>query len=205
MANDTARTETFTFTEEQFEEAVGFPITCYAADCHRAALALVKSGAVAPARVARGWCPGVGGQHSWVVLGMDCYDPWATVIDPTLWSYVKSVEGIWVGKAIEEPQHEPHGSGSIFEYGQPHSMGGELIFLDADWSADAAEFLDVLGPLDRQGWSQLAHAPVGGWPSAEIIGAMYDDDRLRALVPIDIVGMLTDRNPGGLYLREEET
>ena len=39
-----------------------------------------------------------------------------------------------------------------------------------------------------------------GWPSREIIAAAYADDRLRVLIPIDIVGMLTDANPGGLFL-----
>jgi hypothetical protein len=29
---------------------------------------------------------------------------------------------------------------------------------------------------------------------------MDDDERLSALVPIDILGMLTDRNPGNVYL-----
>jgi hypothetical protein len=43
-----------------------------------------------------------------------------------------------------------------------------------------------------------------GWPSSEIIAAMDDTDELRALVPIDILGMVTDRNPGGLYLSETE-
>lgn len=33
--------------------------------------------------------------------------------------------------------------------------------------------------IARQDRRVLAHAPVGGWPAAEIIGAMYDDDRLR--------------------------
>jgi hypothetical protein len=54
---------------------------------------------------------------------------------------------------------------------------------------------------DRQGWSVLAHAPVGGWPAGEIIDAMCESG-LDAVIPIDIVGMVTDRNPQGLYLPE---
>jgi hypothetical protein len=53
--------------------------------------------------------------------------------------------------------------------------------------------------LDIRGWHVLAHSPVRGWPAAEIIGAMYDTPRLKMIPPIDIVGMLTDKNPNGLY------
>lgn len=122
-------------TPAEFEEAVGRPLVAFRFRCHEASLALVRSGVLPEgARVARGSCPGVGGQHSWVVLGGDCYDRKAQVIDPTLWCYDNAVREIWKGRADE------------------------------------------------------------------IIGAMYDDERLSALVPIDIVGMITDRNPGGLYL-----
>lgn len=61
----------------------------------------------------------------------------------------------------------------------------------------------MLGPLDRRAWHLLAsQAPVLGWPAAEIIAAMDDTEELSAFVPIDRLGMLTDRNPGGLYLPE---
>lgn len=67
----------------------------------------------------------------------------------------------------------------------------------------AREFLEMAAPqgLDRDGWHALAHAPVLGWPSDEIIAAMYRTPALKLLPPIDIVGMATDLNPGGLYLR----
>ena len=42
-------------------------------------------------------------------------------------------------------------------------------------------------------------APVEDWPAGEIFAAMDDTEGLKALVPIDKLGMLTDRNPGGLY------
>lgn len=171
----------------------------WAAQCHAAALHLVKSGVLPDtARVARGTCPGVGGQHSWIVVEGDCYDKDATVLDATLWSYDPTVEGIWIGSARERP-HDPFGFGSILNYGKPQSAGGEPITLEADLSPEAQAFLDILGPLDRTGWAQLAHAPVGHWPAAEIFAAMYQDDRLAALIPIDIVGMATDLNPQGLY------
>lgn len=186
-------------SREQFEEAVGAPLHEFGGRCHEASLALVKSGVLGEnVRVARGTCAGVGSQHSWVVYG-DPYEPTATIVDPTLWSYDETVNGIYVGFQNERP-HIPHGSGSIWDYGRPAHHGGETITLDAEFSDPARVFLTLLGPLDRKGWAQLAHAPVGGWPAAQIIGAMYDDERISALVPIDVVGMVTDRNPHGLYL-----
>ena len=63
----------------------------------------------------------------------------------------------------------------------------------------------VVGPLDYGGWSILAnYCPVEGWPAGEIYAAMDDTPALKSLVPIDRLGMLTNRNPGRLYLREEE-
>lgn len=189
-------------TEQWFEETTGMPLEAYAYKCHEASLKLVQSGTLGESRVARGTCPGVGGQHSWVVLGDDCYDPEAQVIDPTLWSYDDSVQGVWEGPASERP-HLPFGAGNIFDWGRPASGGGEPIVLKGvdNW---AKAFLDLLGPLDEHGWRQLAHAPVGGWPSREIFTAMYNDPRLRPWIPIDIIGMATDLNPSGLYLREPE-
>lgn len=179
----------------------GFDHRAYAKKCHEGSLALIRSGVLGkPARVARGSCRGVPGQHSWVVLGEDCYNPRATVIDVTLWSYDLSVRCAYQGEASERP-HLPHGSGSIWQSGKPTSMGGPSISLpdDAELSQLAWGFLQLLGPLDRRGWSQLAHSPVGGWPAGEILAAMSKDERLQALVPIDVLGMTTDLNPCELY------
>jgi len=180
--------------------AVLAPLERWSYDCHSASLALVESGAIGEfARVARGWANGPIGQHSWVVVGKDCYAPDARIVDPTLWSYRDDVEGIWVGSATER-QHIPHGAGSIWEWGRPDPATDEPMKLEfaEPPSEDAQAFLDLLGPLDRKGWTMLAHAPVGDWPSDEILGAI--NDTLGAVVPIDILGMVTDRNPGGLYL-----
>jgi hypothetical protein len=166
--------------------------------CHSASVALVASGILGISRVARGTCPGVGSQHSWAVLGDDCYDPQAIVVDPTLWSYVPTVKGIWVGRADERP-HKPHGSGSIWEWGKPYHHGGETIELAEDPGKDAKRFLDLIGPLDAGGWNQLLHAPVEEWPAKEIITAAYRTPSLSYLIPIDIVGMVTDEDPNGLY------
>ena len=187
-------------TPAEFEEAVGYPLEETAFNCHGASIALVRSGALGQeCRVARGTTPGVGGQHSWIVVGRDCYDPRARIIDPTLWSYVEEVEGIWEGIASDRP-HKPHGWGSIWEWGRPARPTGPVIELEAEWSAAALGFLRQVGPLDLEGWVVLAHAPVEGWPAAEIIEAMYHHPRIRARIPIDIVGMLTDLNPGKMYL-----
>lgn len=189
-------------TQAQVEEAIG-PLKDWDGQCHAASLAIVKAGLLPQARVARGFCAGVGGQHSWVVVGHDCYAETAQVIDPTLWGYDKAVEGLWQGSTRERP-HTPHGSGSIWEYGRPVAHGGEIIELEGTFGRAAWAFLELLGPLDLRGWVELAHAPVGGWPAEEIIAAMYDHPKLSARVPIDIAGMVTDHNPGGLYLRDND-
>jgi hypothetical protein len=188
------------FTIQEIEQAIDRPFDSWAKDCHAVALAIVKSDLISgDRRVARGWCEGVGGQHSWVVVGKDCYAPDAQIIDPTLWSYVDSVEGVWYGTTADG-LHTPHGAGSIWAWGRPSHGGGESI-PSPDVEGAAADFLKMLGPLDYVGWSVLASsAPVGGWPAAEVIKAMALDKELSGLVPIDRVGMLTDLNPSGLYL-----
>lgn len=188
---------------KQVEEAWGRPFATTAHQCHAVSLAIVKAKIVPNGRVARGAANGVGSQHSWVVAGDDVYDPTAWIVDATLWSYRDDVEGVVTTFNIMGGwRHTPHGYGSIWDWGQPTAGGGKPIELTPhdELSRAARTFLDLLGPLDMQGWMQLAHAPMMGWPSSEIVAAMYDTEFLRALIPIDIVGMLTDRNPQGLYL-----
>lgn len=178
------------------------PLTSWAWQCHGASSALVHSGVLGRSRVARGACRGVVSQHSWVVLGDDCYDDAARIVDPTLWSYDVSVKGVWVG-SYRDGRHRPFGKGSIFAWGRPNEARGEVVELTPrkSWSTQAQMFLRLLGPLDADGWRQLAHAPVEGWPAGEIIDAMCESG-FEEFVPIDIVGMTTDRNPGGLYLAD---
>lgn len=178
-------------------------LTDYAHQCHVASLQLVHSGKFDGARVARGMCTGVGGQHSWVVLGDDCYADDAQIIDPTLWSYTGERPAyVWVGSA-RDGLHTPHGAGSIWQWGKPeNAVPGQAVELTPTepLSSEAQAFLELLGPLDRRGWMVLlSHAPVGGWPAGEIMAAASDTEALAALVPIDRLGMLTDRNPDGLY------
>ncbi len=184
------------------------PIDQWAKKCHQASIALLETGHLPTGRVARGWHKRVPGQHSWVTLGSP-YDAGVTIVDPTLWSYCPDMHtDVWVVHHGGGGQYTPHGSGSIWKYGKPTWQGGKTICLHdkTGLSGDALEFLSMLEqehPLDYEGWSQLAHAPVGDWPAKEIIAAMYDTEGLQALIPIDIVGMVTDRNPGGLYLPKD--
>jgi hypothetical protein len=198
-----------TVTCEEHEElaaqayALLKPLQNWYHDCHGASAKVVGDGAFAPCRLARGVCQGVGSQHSWVVLGDDCYDETATIIDPTLWSYDPAVVGILVC-SMEDGRHRPHGSGSIWDWGKPVSGGGAPITLEPKepFSDAALLFLELLGPLDRDGWIMLANGPVEQWPAAEIMPAI--EDTVGPVVPIDIIGMLTDRNPTGVYLAAPE-
>ena len=183
-------------------EASLAPLSRWSHQCHAASLHLVRSGLLPGSRVARGWARGVGGQHSWVVVGTDCYAAGALIVDPTLWSYRGTPPVIWTGTA-KAGIHVPHnGTGNIWTYGRPAPPTARVVPLTPKkpLSGLAAAFLAEIGPLDRRGWMTLLGSPVKGWPAGEIIAAMDDTPDLEALVPIDLLGMLTDRNPGGLYL-----
>jgi hypothetical protein len=185
-------------TATEFEELVGTPLVDFAYQCHAASLALVH--ALGEGRVARGTRPGVLAQHSWVVLGNDCYSPAAKVLDPTLWSYQNQHPYVWNGLSVEG-LYCPHGSGSIWAYGRPPRPTGPVIELAVDPGEEATAFLEFCAPkgLDREGWSVLLHAPVEDWPAAAVVEAAYQTPAIAALLPVDIVGMLTDLNPGELY------
>ena len=183
-------------------EAFLSPMTRWSQQCHAASLALVRSGLLPGSRVARGWASGVGGQHSWVVVGHDCYAPAALIVDPTMWSYRGTAPAIWIGTAragIHVPQN---GAGNIWTYGRPAPGNEPAIALTpkTPLSSGARAFLEQLGPLDSRGWLSLLGSPVRGWPAAEIVAAIADTPSLAAYVPIDLLGVLTDRNPGKLYL-----
>jgi hypothetical protein len=193
---------TFTLTEEQVEAAIG-ALDDYAYECHSASLKLVKSGLLPQgARVARGTAPGVPGQHSWAVVG-DPYKP-RLIVDVTAWSYNNELDRVIVQNRPSK-RYKPHGWGRIWDYGVPMVGDGKDIPLAVEVSQVAQNFLELVASkygrtgLDRRGWYSLANAPVEGWPSTEIFEAMDDTPELTALIPIDILGMRTDRNPGGLY------
>jgi hypothetical protein len=188
-------------------EGILAPLDDWKYQCHSASVKLMRSGSFGTCRVARGSANGVAGQHSWLVLGDDCYAARAAIIDPTLWSYDSTVNGVWVG-SYRDGRHTPHGKGSIWQWGRPDEAVGPVVELTPrqPFSRAARDFLDLLGPLDFNGWVMLAHAPVEGWPAGEIIDALCDTPdpttagTFEAYVPVDIVGMVTDRNPRGLYL-----
>lgn len=192
-------------------ESIGSDPLSWAFNCHAASHAIVQSGIYPGARVARGFAHGVPGQHSWVVADYSAadgvYDFDAHIIDATLWSYDLTVTNVWQG-TYRDGRHQPHGQGVFWQAERPHNVtGGEPVTLapeaDRRLSVEAREFLTELGPLDHGGWMLVAKMPVRGWPSREVIEAMDDTPALSALVPIDILGHLTDRNPGGLYMRTE--
>jgi len=173
-------------------------------DCHSVSLALIRSGLLGTGgrrlRVARGSCRGVGGQHSWVVLGHP-YNPRAKIVDITLWSYDEHQPRIWVGDNTFAC-HRPKGYDWIFNTDKPYSRGGDPLLLDEDrMSGEARRFLEVIGPLDAPGWAALwSRTGMLGWPAKEILEAFVDQyPTMAALVPVDILGMVTDRNPQDLY------
>jgi hypothetical protein len=196
IAADTAR----------LAQLIDLPFEQWAHRCHGVSIALVKAKVFGYSRVARGVCKDSAGagQHSWIVLDEDVYRPSAVLVDPTLWSYDTSVRGIWVGSMARDKRHHPKGKGSIWAYGHPANCHpADAIEIKQDeLSPQARHFLELLGPLDRRGWMELADGPMEGWPSREIIPAIMAAPPLTNVVPIDIQGMLTDANPGGLYLAD---
>lgn len=196
-------------TPEQHEAvlaALDGDLALWAGQCHAASFAIVKAGVFPVARVARGTARGVTSQHSWVVVSADAYDRDAMIVDPTLWSYNPNVSGVWVG-TYRDDVHYPKGRwDSIWDHGRPPYPVEEPIEIvepEGGWSDRARDFLDLVGPLDIRGWMALGSGCVHGWPAGEIIAAMEATPRLGGLAAIDYVGMLTDRNPGGLYLPDD--
>ena len=185
----------------EIEAAVGSPCVEWGGQCHAMSLKVLKTGLFGPGRVTRGLTAGATGQHSWITLGDDVYDPHALIVDPTVWWYRRAPKKAFIHVVRNEPRlYIPNGSGNIWKYGAPPDPEGEVIWLSGNVSDEAEAFLEACGPLDRRGWMFLANAPVGGWPAAEIISAICDTPELGpALVPIDRIGHLTDRNPNGLY------
>jgi len=175
-------------------------------NCHAASLEIVRAGVFPGARVARGVCRMVGGQHSWVYLGDSPYSPTA-IIDPTLWSYHQTVFSPYVVRAMNNI-YVAKGAGDIWQAGKPRTasqMGEKAIFPEnyGNLTSGAQLFLEMCGPLGRTGWNDLFHGPMQGWPAGEILEAADKTPQLSPLIPIDVLGMNTDLNPGGLYMKEK--
>lgn len=183
-------------TEEEVIAALGGDLKRWARQCHAASIHLVQQGI--GTRVARGWATKVLSQHSWVVVGDDCYNP-ELIIDPTYWSYAHPTLPEVYFSTMEDGIHKPHGWGTVYDVPKPEKATGKPIKLSG-LSKIAKAWLAHVEPLDRTGWAQLANGPMQGWPSKEIIAAMAKRPELKVLIPIDILGMLTNLNPGKLYL-----
>jgi hypothetical protein len=187
---------------DRLAKLIDLPFPLWANQCHGVSLALLRTGEFGPGRIARGTCEHVPSQHSWIVLGNDCYNPNAVVVDPTLWAHDPEVTGIYIGRNRQGCYHQPHGAGSCFSVNPPQHHGGPDIELTPSepLKPRALAWLGVLGPLDFRGWMEVVHLPVEDWPAREILTAVADTPALGPVFfPIDILGMLTDRNPGGLY------
>jgi hypothetical protein len=176
----------------------------FAYNCHAVSWALIRTGLLGEGgpnlRIARGACHGVGGQHSWVVIGHP-YNQRATIVDLTLWSYSPNQPRIWIGSMLTG-FHRPKGCDIVFDGPKPESGDGDPLPLDiTGLSGEAQWFVAYLGPLDARGWGSLwSNCGMLGWPAKEILEAFLDQyPDLTALVPIDIVGMVTDRNPQETY------
>lgn len=187
----------------EVEKAIDTPRELWANRCHEVSLQLLKSHLFedVDARMARGWGMQIRGQHSWIVLGDNVYDDETYVIDPT-WSATHSNKAM-IMFVKNLTVHRPHGYGVLSTF--PESSGGDELVPD-DPSPSVKSWLDlariVVGPLDRKFWLGLFNGPMQGWPSRELVAWGYGQEGLRALIPMDIVGMLTEENPMGLYLRD---
>ena len=200
---------------EQIADAIGLPLDEWHGNCHTVSLAMLREGIV-QGRVARGTARGVGSQHSWIALcdpslsplTPAVYDPAVPILDPTLWCYREDVEGLWHG-TLADDIHFPHGGRRVWDTGCPMPGVGEPIVFDGLPSSAAAfvRFLDNQNggrPLDLEGWSRLVHGGLRGIPElSALVEAAADHPDLRARIPIDIIGMHTSRNPGGLYLHND--
>lgn len=165
-------------------------------------LAIVRSRRFNTARVATGYAEGISGKHYWVCLGSDVYSKLTPILDATLWSAPPfDSDVLWSG-SLASGIHRPLGMGYIWDYGYPeNSSFREAIRLpEDDLSLSAKYFLARLGPMDLSGWKRLMLSPMQGWPSGEILAAMKEHPQLSGIVPLDLEGMLTSRNPGGLFL-----
>jgi hypothetical protein len=190
----------FKLTIKEVEEAIGL-LEYWEQNCHGASLALVHSGLLPEgSRVARGWAQGVGSQHSWAMVAptTTVYDGANQVVDITLHGYVPKAPRLYIAKARAWP-HVPHGAGELRQKG-PERLGPR-IDLDVALSPSAKAFLKMWAPrgLDYKGWMTLFNGPMQGWPSRELVLAGYQTKAIRATIPIDIIGMLTDENPSKLY------
>lgn len=195
---------------EEVAKAISIPLERWHGQCHTVSLAIVKKKLFGPSRVARGTCEGVGSQHSWVVLSArpgSMYEKSTPLLDPTLWTYRDDVEGLFFGTCASK-WHTPKGAGDLWAFGCPQSPGGEELIPKEPITGSATSFLRFLkttaGTLSYGFWMRFfSQCPMANPPILrDLIDACYRDERIRGAIPVDIVGMLTDHNPSGLYLAD---
>lgn len=179
--------------------------------CHAASLRLVRSGALPTgSRVARGVTTHLGGQHSWVVVGdgtglADPYARDAVILDPTAWSYQDgelATPAVWAGQAVDYTPHGATGNDARLGLPRPASYADVIQPDEAALAAAPAEvfmFFARNGSLDHHGWWALMRCSVDTYPASAMLALMMATPALRALVPVDVLGMATTANPGELY------
>ena len=179
-------------TIESWAKAIKVPYTEWHNRCHEISLKIIRANLVGmTARIARGTAAEIG-VHSWISMG-NPYAEGISYVDPTRWSWVTPDNPHIEVTSLEAGTHIPQGHGNIWDYGRPPYPTGETVNLNwAELSSEAKSFLDIVGPLDLNGWRVLLNSPVGGWPSKEIITAADKDPRLSAYIPVDVIGMLTN-------------
>lgn len=180
-------------------------------NCHAVSLAFLRKGLV-EGRVARGSAEGVG-VHSWIVLAQEpgvkpnCYLDTAQILDPTIHCWHPGMEPLWQGIMADGMHHLP-GRDSIWNHGCPLPGDGpplELVVPDGPDPMGRRAFLKLLettggGPVTMETFRALYHGPLQGWPAGALLDLLLDQHPdFETWVPIDVVGMLTERNPDGLY------
>lgn len=190
-----------TISMQDLADIVTIPLGHWHFNAHRVCLDIVRSGLFPYSRVVEGSARGVHGTHHWLTLSEDVYDKYGTIVDPTLWCHDPSLQGVWIG-TLQEEIHHPRGEGYIWDHSYPEnsSFKGTVSLNKEGLSTQAKYFLSRVEPLNLDGWRRLMRSPMQGWPAGEIIDQMKHSAELAAIVPEELEGMLTNRNPSGAWL-----
>lgn len=180
----------------------------------KSSLALVHSGffreQAIGARVVTGTHGSFDSDHTWIVFDaaverpedVDIFDPYTEILDLSLWSHMHGINLVQLADSSGDLLWIPAGYGDIEYFGVPESnsiVDAVELTPKRPFSHRASYFLtERVGLLDAKGWQQLAHAPLGGWPSREIITAMVQTPAVAPLIPTAIVSVATNLNPQGV-------
>lgn len=188
-------------TIQDIVEVTDLPRSAWHTNTKQVAHDLVRSGLLPTCRVVVGFVSGVEGEHSWVTTSWDVYDKYALIVDPTMWTFRADIPDVWMG-TLHDGLHHPKGEGFIWDSGYPEnsSFQDTILLPQNGLSTYAKYFLSRVEPLNVAGWTALMRLPMQGWPAGEILARMKEVPTLAPLVPEDLEGMLTEKNPGNLYL-----